>query len=379
MRKVALGIAGTALVFFLFATAIDVGVIRIVGSPDPIKKILSDSGIYNSVVPSSLDNAKQISGSSQDVPLTDPIARSAAESTFSPQFIKTSTDSVVDSIYRWLNGKSALPDFKIDLTPKKSEFINKVAVGVQQKAASLSRCTTLPSTTSFDVFNASCLPPGVTPAQAAETVRSDLSNGQGFLDSPVITADSVKTTEICPTGLEGCPSPPVHNNFFSKNNNLPQYFQRLKVTPLIFVLITILLLLGIIFLSNSRLKGIRHVGFVLIGTGIFVILFALAVNAAVNNKVLPKISLTNTVLQDDVRKLVHDTVHRADNTFLALGSGYAILGALGVGGFYLRRHHQPSAETMEKDIHTDDSTPQAEPKPPKPKSKRPAVKKIKVN
>jgi hypothetical protein len=363
VRKVMLGVAGATLVFFLFMTAVDVGIVRVVGSPAPIKRILADSGIYNSIVPSSLDQAKQISGSQNQIPLNDPIVRSAAETTFSGQFLQATTDRVIDSIYRWLDGQTPVPDFKVDLSAKKVEFADRVAKAVDQRAAGLPRCSTAPTSGSFDPFNTTCLPPGVTAAQAAVAIRSDILNGAGFLDEPVITADSVKSADS------------NRSVFADQLKQTPDTYRKLKTTPLIFGLITLLSLLAFILLSNSRRRGFKHLGFVLIGIGIFVMFFGLAVNSAVNNKVLPQISLTNGVLQADLRKLVHDAAQRVNNTFLAIGGGYAALGALAVGGFYLMERRRPVLEAAGDGAI---AAPTDEAEKPKPKSKPSANKKIKA-
>lgn len=366
VRKILLGMAGMALIFFLFATAFDVSLIRVLGSPAPIKQILSDSGIYNSVVSSSLDQAKQITTSSGEVSLSDPTIRSSADTTFSPQFLQTTTNAVIDSIYRWLDGKTARPDFRIDLSAQKTALANIVATDVEQRAANLPRCTSLPTSTNFDAFNATCLPPSVTPAEAGSIARSDILNGQGFLDNPVIDANSIKS--------EGS----NQSIFDNQLKQTPKAYRNFKATPVVFGLIALIALLAVIFLSSPRLRGLRHAGFMLIGTGIFLILTALAINSAVNNKLLTKISLTNTVVQDDVRKLVHDAVHRVDNTLLAFGGGYAVLGVVGTGSYYLARSRQPVAKDPEDGESKPTET--AVESAPKPKVKKPSsATKIKVN
>lgn len=356
-----MGIAGAALVFFLFATAIDIGVLKVVGSPEPIKKILSDSGIYNSVVSSSLDQAKQINGSTNEISLTDPIVRSTAESTFSPQFLQTTTNSVIDSVYKWLNGQTTVPDFKIDLSAQKAVFAEKVAQGAEQRAAGLPRCTTLPDLNNYDALNATCLPPRLTPAQAAATIRNDVFSGEGFLNNPVIDASSVKSANS------------DQSIFVDQLKSAPSDYRKIKATPFVFGLISLLSLLAVIFLSSSWQRGLRHAGFVLLVIGIFLVLFSLSVNSVVNKKLVPKINMTNAVLQTDVRKLVHESAQNVDNTFLLFGIGYAILGSLCVGGYYLmskRTHPAPDNAPGDKPENPSTQKEPAEDTPvPKKKSK----------
>lgn len=343
VRKIFLSIAGTALVFFLFVTAVDIAVVRVFGSPEPIKKVLNESGIYNSIVSGSLEQAKQISKDNNEISLDNQGVRQAAESTFDGQFLQKTTNDVIDSIYRWLDGQTPIPDFKIDLTAKKTEFADKVAAAAKDRMAGLPKCTTA-SSGSFDAFNATCLPVGANPDQLAGTVRSDVLSGSGFIDKPVLTAADVKSDNS------------DRSVFTDQLKNTPQAYRNLKSSPWALGLLILISATAVIYLSSSRLKGIRHVGFLLAGVGIFLVLFALSINAALDNKILPKIDLNNAVEQASVRKLVRDSVHKVDSSFWAMGLGYMVLGALAIGGYYYLVHKRPVPEPANENIETTDDS-----------------------
>ena len=155
-RRSALALIAALFSTLLIFTAIDFAILRVVGSPEPIKKMLSESGIYNSVVGSTLEQAKTTSEGGTGVSLTDAAIKQAAEQSFSPQFVKSSSEKAIDGIYNWLDGKSAEPDFNIDLFTVKSTFAEKVGQAAQTRAATLPKCTAPPTTT--DPFSATCLP-----------------------------------------------------------------------------------------------------------------------------------------------------------------------------------------------------------------------------
>ncbi len=360
LRKVLLGFAGAALVFLLFITAVDFAVAKVVNSPEPLKKILNDSGVYNSVVPSMLNDAIQISGDSGKISLKDPAVQAAAESTFNGSYLHSTTDNVLDSVYRWLDGKTTLPDFKLDLTAKKIEFANKVATAVKERAAALPSCRINQVPAEFNALSANCLPPGISPSKAAATVRKDILEGKGFLDDPVITAKTLKS--------DGSSK----SVFSDQLRQVPDAYRKFKSTPWILATLTLITALAVIFLSSSRLKGLKHAGFVMIGSGLFLVVLSLAVNKAVDNKVLPKISLTNNVLQEDVRKLTHDSVHAINGTYLLFGVVYIVLGGLAVGSyFYLNRQRSPaetSIQPAKSEIEPEAQAPS--PAQPKPKTRK---------
>src|SRR5476651_1995940 len=94
LRKALLVLLTPIFTLLLYATAVDMGIVRVVNQPSSIKKILVDSGIYHSAVSGLLDQAKQITpdnNSGGNVSLSDPAIRSAANSTFTPQFLQTNT------------------------------------------------------------------------------------------------------------------------------------------------------------------------------------------------------------------------------------------------------------------------------------------------
>src|ERR1035437_3799243 len=106
VRRVLLGLTVPILAFLLFAAAFSTGLVHTFSSPTPVKHIISDSGIYNSVLSSSLDQASPIIGNGLKIPFSNKVLRKAAATTFPPQFIKQNTETIIDSVYRWLDGKT---------------------------------------------------------------------------------------------------------------------------------------------------------------------------------------------------------------------------------------------------------------------------------
>src|SRR5476649_1346393 len=109
--------------------------------------------------------------------LTNPIVKSAADATFTPQFVQKNTEQVLDGTYDWLDGKTPVPDFQIDLTSTKIAFANNVAAAVQKQLAGLPVCTaaqTQALAANFDALSATCLPKGITAESAASTVQSNI-------------------------------------------------------------------------------------------------------------------------------------------------------------------------------------------------------------
>lgn len=324
---------GAILPFLLFAIALNFGVLRVAGSPKPVKEILADSGIYGSVVGSALDQAKKTAGNGTEVSLIDPAIKKAAEESFNPQVVQSSTESVIDGVYHWLEGKSPQPDFNIDLTSVKTTFAEKVGQAAQTRAATLPICTTAPVTT--DPFSATCLPPRLTPAQVGEQAKNTVLAGQGFLEHPNITYSNIKSDD-----------PSQQNIFDNQLKDAPKRYQMLKKAPIILGVLAVLAIVVIIFLSESRRKGLRRVGITLIMAGAFMLLFAWGLNRIVNHNVIPNIKMDNGLLQTNLQILVKDITLKIDQNYWIFGGTYAVLGILAIAGAILMQ--QESKKSVPK-------------------------------
>ncbi len=351
------------LPLFLFALAVDVGILQTAGQPEKIKKILSSSGIYDSVVASALDQAKNSAGDKGDgIALTNPAVKTAAEKAITPAFLQQSTETLIDSTFNWLDGKTPTPDFRIDLSSVKSTFAVEAGKAAQAQAASLPVCTSGGASSSFDPFEATCLPRGVTPSAAATQVQNDIISGQGFLKDAVITADTVKSGDT------------NQSVFNDQLKNAPKAYQKAKKSPIVLGILSLLAVFGVIFLSSSRRAGVRRAGITLLVVGVSLLVFAWVLNWGVNQKALPKLNLDNKVLQEKVRVLAKDLTQSLDKTYYVIGGTYAALGTLAIAGTMFIHRGKGGHMAIEY-IHEPTHEPNAEPDP---KPKKSSSKNIKV-
>ena len=302
-------------VALLFVTAVDVGVVRTVSHPASVEKILSGSGIYNSLVPALTKQAGQSNGAGGQIDLTNPAIQQAVQQSFTPTLIQTDVNTALNSIYKWMDGTTTLPDFRIDLSGAKTAFATNVGAAAEARAKTLPACSTAFSSTNFDPFGDTCLPGVLTPAEVGTNAKDNILNGNGFLNDPVITANTVKT------GNSG------KSIFADQLKNVPVNYQRAKKTPIAFSVLTILLAVAIVFLYSSRSKGLRHIGITLLGVGILMLAVSWGLNKVVSTNLAPNIKITNTVLQDKVRVLVVDLAQAVDKNLWTFGGLYSILGA----------------------------------------------------
>jgi hypothetical protein len=329
-KRVALALVSPLFAALLFATAFDVGFVRTATHPATVKKFVADSGVYSSAVTNVLNQTKSISTDFGDIPTSDPIVQQAARVALPPQYIKEQTELAIDNIYGWLDGKTAQPSFNIDLSGAKTLFANNIADSAQKRLNALPKCTPAQSLAilqqvNFDAYNAACLPRGISPAAVAQQLQKAVAGNQDFLKNISISSASIKDSNGQPV-------------FTTKLAGAPKQYQRAKKTPWILSILTFLAGVAVVFLSRTRLAGLRHVGIVLLVAGLVMLLFSWGLNHIISTQVVPKIKVNNAIFQQDVRTLVTDISQRIDRNYWFFGGLYAALGAAVLGGYwYLRR------------------------------------------
>lgn len=342
-KRLALGLLSPLFIALLFTTAFDVGFVNTATHPAKVKQLVAESGIYSSVIPSALQQAGTISTSFGNVPSTDPAVQKAAKVALPPQYIQENTEAAIDNVYQWLDGKIAAPNFSIDLTGAKTLFANNIADSALKRMNSLPACTTAQSLAiarsgQFDAYNATCLPKGVSAATIAEQIKSSIVNGNGFLGSTAIVASNIKN--------EGS----GQSVFSDQLKQAPAVYQKAKKTPVILIVMTILAGAGIVFLSSTWQKGLRHIGINLVVIGVVMLIFSWAFNWTVSNKITPKIKVSNAILQQDIRKLITDIAQQVDKNYWLFGGIYLTfgVGAIAASQIFLRKHeiNGPAADSI---------------------------------
>jgi hypothetical protein len=334
-KKVALGFLSPLFIFLLFATAFDIGFVKVATHPDTVKRLVAESGMYDSVVPNILHQTQSISTAYGNIPVSDPAIKKAANVALSPRYIQQNTEIVIDNIYDWLDGKIAQPNFKIDLSGAKTLFANNIADSLQKRLSALPACSLAESRNialsgTYDAYNASCLPRGISPATVAEQVKSGVVNSDSFLNQTSLGSADITNGSN-------------HQSIFDQAGvkNIPAQYQRLKMTPWILSILTVLAAAGIILLSPTWQKGLKHIGVNLLIIGVVMLIFSWAINRTADKDIVSKIKVNDMVLQQDLRTLASDIIQQIDKNYWLFGVIYTAAGALAFGGSWYLAKDRP--------------------------------------
>lgn len=246
-RKFLVFIASSVLLTLLLITALTASLRLTFDKPDNLKVWIKHSGIYNNLVDSIVDQSKQPTVDNTTVSLSQPDMKKIINNVFTPQFLESSTNSIIDGYYHWVSGKTSTPDFKIDLSPVKTNLVKAIGDYLNQRMASLPVCTRANMPTTFDPFNATCRPPyGIDINAEIQKVTGQLASSPDFLPNTQLTAANFNTQE------NGQP-------FTQQNSPAPKIYKWIMLMPFIAGALSLLAIAGVIFGTIPRRKGFHHV------------------------------------------------------------------------------------------------------------------------
>lgn len=257
VKRLAVVILGAILFFSTIGAAwTHVGVTTL-GDRDVVKGWLEESNLYDKAVDVVLEGVHSAAEEqkSGEIPLDDPQIKAIASEAFSPDFLKQNIEQVVDGMYAWLDGETASPEFRVDLSAAKQ----KLAVGISQYA--VNRAQALPACTAeqsrevlasgeYDILNATCLPAGVDVNAVAANLQSEIATSRDFLEDTVITPEVV-----------GLDNP-------AELRKIKSTYEQSKNWPYILGAVALLAAVGIVFLSSSRRAGFLRAGLVFISASL---------------------------------------------------------------------------------------------------------------
>jgi hypothetical protein len=308
----------SALLTGTLAASIDIAF----SHPAKLEDWLSQSGLYSSFVNDAIKQASNSTnnGQSSGVSLNDVAVQQAAQAAFSPTLLQQDVNTVLNSNYAWLQGKTTTPNFLINLSAAKTDFAQKVGQYAEAHLASLPVCTNAQLVATEqqlnnDPLSVTCRPASVSPAAEGASVTQQLQNGSGFLSNPVITAKSIN-----PNG--GNAAQP----YYQKLSFAPRAYRAATQLPWAFGGLAVLCIVGIVFIAPRKRRGLRRVGYVLLVAGILLVamkfvidsLFKRFESTAFNNSSIGP-------LQQALTSFAHRVETQLVNVNMYFGIAFAVL------------------------------------------------------
>jgi hypothetical protein len=293
-------------------------------SPTVIQSTLKESGTYDHLIPAilnqSADRATQNGDTETAKLLQEQGVRDAAQKTFTPAALESTTNQAISGFYDWLQGKTSTPTITLDLSPYRQNLLNNLNTYALQKASSLPACNLqqlreLQAQPTQSVLEAPCLPPGMTAQQAADQFSKEAVQNSTFLNNPTISSQDLKDANGKP--------------LFATASWLPTAYHWLMLAPWIIGALIALTALGSILLHEERWRGVRRVSIALIVTGLMLLAGSAAYWLFVGN-FDRFITGTAAELQATIGKVMATSFGAYIRTVAMTGGAYAVLGAIGL-------------------------------------------------
>ncbi len=256
-RKFLVFLASSGFALFLFLT-VATGSLVLTLTPNNVKSWLKGSQVYDTIVEDLLKQSQTLyQGGQGDNPLKDPGLQAAAKQTFTPAFLQSTAEQVIDGTMPWLEGKVAKPTFAIDVAGVKAAFADNIGAYATKRLASLPVCgpgeSPAADGNSDDVLTMTCRPAGYSAEAEIQKTVNELKTNPEFLADTTITADTLQG------GENATDKRPLYEQF----NEVPKIYQLARLVPLVLGAIALIDGLIIIFLSTERRRGMRRVAITL--------------------------------------------------------------------------------------------------------------------
>jgi hypothetical protein len=355
MKSFARVVCSVLLKLTLYSAAIIASLVSMFASSEAIKSTLADSKVYDNIISTVAEAAKKDQGSEDSTEIPEDkrrgveVLEQSATQAFTPDVIKNAVEQGLDGIYNWLNGKTPVPDFQIDLTQAKANFIASAGQAVESHVAGLPVCTREQLATidpETDPLSLTCRPANLSAAVARDKAVAELANNDKFFPNPVLTSDNLSKNEDGKT-------------VFEQAEGVPRAYRTAKALPWVFLGLGVLLGIGVYFLSETRRKGLKSLGISLLGTGAFLFVTTWLFGFLFDRAARPGGPLTkagDNDFQEPILAVLRALNNSFNRTLLVYCIVYVVVGTGVLIGLHFTRSKEPVAELAAKEENKQEPT-----------------------
>lgn len=342
LRKLYLALAIPAVTLLIVLAIVLLSLSLAFGKPDNLKRWLRQANIYPQVANTIASTAS--SGADSNALQI----QTALKTAISGEFVRKSSESVIDGTYTWLQGKTEKPSYNIDLQPVKDAIVASLTQQATDKLATLPPCSPTNPPNGTDISTLNCRPPDTVSAASIQQAITQATSGE-FL-SQNLTADTTlpadsKTSEGQPVNSAPAPEQPT-TPWYQQAKGLPAAYKWSLLGPWICATLILLLGVGIVFAARNKRSGLRTLAVTTLSAG-----FLLAVTAGLSiwgiRRIQSALQSKPTEpeaanIQGPLLQVLRDAGSYIGNIQLWWGIGLAIAGVIALVLLYVTRHKTPT-------------------------------------
>lgn len=333
--------------------------VMVFGTSGQLKDSLKTSKIYDNLVTNIVDNAAKdssnqatdgqqdpssgASAKEEESPFSQPAVQEAAKKAFTPAFVQSTGEQIIDGMYNWLQGKTSQPEITIDVSDVKQRFTEVVSEYAVNRAKALPACTASQArqltSDKIDPLTISCLPAGFDVESLRTEVakvldKQETANGEqkeNILQKQTITGNDFKFKD----------SPIVD---FENTPEVPTAYQWLVRLPWILGGLAIVSGGLAVLLHDEKRRGIRSLATITLVIGVLTLL-GIIVTSFIFGKLKEAggpLSKIDANIQEPVIALVDSLSSAFNHNLLLFGIAYTLLGAGTLLALHFTKPNQPN-------------------------------------
>jgi hypothetical protein len=252
------------LLISLSVFALSISIEGTLTDPSQVKSWLNQSQLDQSLRTMIIGQALESLNDSSSVGVTsrDRAVQESAESALPQSLVQNNFTTFLNSNYEWLEGKSSIPSFSINLSSVKQAFAKNIGQSVETHLANLQICTatqTINQENITDPLKLTCREAAITPQDSAKQATEQVTITSNFLTYPVLTARNLSFDG----GTQTVP-------YYQRLSVLPKLYSLAQLLPVIFGLIAALSLLGIFLTIRRERYIVKRISVVMFLSALFV-------------------------------------------------------------------------------------------------------------
>lgn len=292
------------LFFFVF--------MRLLATPDFLLNSAQESGMYEAAaqefITASLEEQSiEVSG----VNIRDGQVREALGNVATPEFLQKQVETIVFSVYAWLEGETERPSFVLNLEEERESLAESLSQSVREELEALPTCaSTEELQANANATDAVCTPEGFDPEQTQEEVKQELLQSDEFFESGQLNSEDI-----------------FEQNEQLKSSRLPTEFQDARSSWWYGGALLIVGVGLVLYASENRKQGIRLISIQLIivgaSLGLLGLLGLILESLSTNTADLTSLQLASLQILRDVGGEINKIV-------LLFGGASAAIGIAGI-------------------------------------------------
>lgn len=228
-------ISATCIVLLIWLLALQTSIFN----QAAVKQGIADANVYNAFIPElSKTIQTQSSGQTTNILTSDALA-TALKNTFNSAYIKTQTESIIDSSYNWINGTTSEISFNIPVNKNRETLIQELAKVIEPTVNELPTCSALSQTS---IQSITCRPSSKTGSEFATNLATQAVDSLGMLSAPITSTNLGSNTG---------------NSFLSQ---LPFYYQVTKWLSAALAIIAVVFFGMMLLVSTEKARSLANFG-----------------------------------------------------------------------------------------------------------------------